>query len=78
MKLEIKGIGFSATEAIRDRIVRRVGAALSRRTDQVVRVVVRLQDPNGPRGGNAKPCRLGAPPARLGPSRGGFWVGRGG
>lgn len=58
MKIEIKSTGFSTTEALREHVGRRLGNALARRADGIQRVVVRMSDENGPRGGIDKRCRI--------------------
>jgi putative sigma-54 modulation protein len=58
MNIDIKALGFSLTEAIRDHVADRVDASLGRFSTRVNRVVVRLSDVNGPRGGLDKRCQL--------------------
>ena len=58
MNIDIQSRGFSLTTALRSHVKRRLGFALSTRYDQIKRILVRLSDINGPRGGNDKCCRL--------------------
>jgi ribosome-associated translation inhibitor RaiA len=64
MSIEIRSKDFSVTDSIREHAQRRVGTALrsfgidSYRT--VRRVIVRVGDLNGPRGGEDKFCRIAA------------------
>jgi putative sigma-54 modulation protein len=56
MKLLVKSLGFSAGEALRQHVARRVQTSLTRWTGRIARVVVRFVDTNGPRGGGDKTC----------------------
>lgn len=60
MRLTIMKRGEEAGEAdaLRQRIERRIGFALSRFSDELSAVLVRLDDLNGPKGGVDKRCRV--------------------
>jgi len=58
MQIEIQAVEFDLTDALREHVQRRLHFALSRFEGRVARVIVRLSDLNGPRGGADKNCRL--------------------
>jgi putative sigma-54 modulation protein len=58
MQIEIQARNFSLTRAMRAHIERRLGFALSTCYQHVRRIMVRLSDINGPRGGSDKRCHL--------------------
>lgn len=58
MQINIQTRDFQLTEALRSHIKRRLGFALSARDDHIQRVLVRLFDINGPRGGADKCCHI--------------------
>jgi ribosomal subunit interface protein len=58
MQIEIQARNFSLTRVMREHIERRLGFALSACYRHVKRIMVRLSDINGPRGGNDKRCHL--------------------
>jgi len=58
MQIDIKTHGFPLTDALRSHAQRRLLYALSGFDEQIQRVVVRLRDINGPKGGRDKLCRL--------------------
>ena len=58
MRIDIKGLGFPLTAALLDHTERRLHFALTRTSDRIRRVVVRLGDTNGPRGGEDKFCKI--------------------
>ena len=58
MQIDIQARNFSLTQALRNHVKRRLGFALSTRYDQIKRILVRLSDINGPRGGNDKCCQM--------------------
>jgi ribosome-associated translation inhibitor RaiA len=58
MQIEIQALNFSLTEALRMHIERRLGFALATRYEHIKRILVRLSDINGPRGGTDKCCQL--------------------
>lgn len=59
MEIEIQAHGFAVTGALRSHVAKRLEAALAPFKRHVRRVVARLGDENGPRGGYDKTCRIG-------------------
>jgi putative sigma-54 modulation protein len=58
MQYDIQSLDFPTTPALAGHARRRLGFGLARHADRIARVVVRLGDDNGPRGGPDKFCRL--------------------
>lgn len=58
MKISIKTDHFPLTDALRNHIERRLRFALSFGDEKICKVVLRLSDINGPRGGVDKCCQL--------------------
>lgn len=58
MQFDIQSLAFPTTAALASHTRRRLGFGLTRHADRIARVVVRLGDENGPRGGADKFCRL--------------------
>jgi putative sigma-54 modulation protein len=58
MQFEIRGRDVDITETLRGHIERRLGFALGRFTRRIKRILVRVGDLNGPRGGIDKGCRV--------------------
>jgi len=58
MQILIQARNFPLTKAMRSHIERRLGFALSTRYEHIERIMVRLSDVNGPRGGHDKCCHI--------------------
>jgi ribosomal subunit interface protein len=58
MQIEIQARNFPLTQAMRGHVERRLGFALSSRYEHIGRIMVRLSDINGPRGGHDKCCHI--------------------
>ena len=58
MQLQVRGRNIELTEALRAHVERRLQFALSRFGQRIGRVLVRLADVNGPRGGDDKSCHV--------------------
>jgi len=58
MKIDIQAYDFSLTDALRSHAERRLRFALTCCDSYILRVVMRLSDINGPRGGVDKRCHL--------------------
>ena len=58
MNFDLQSLGFPITAALTDHARRRLRFGLTRHSDRIQRVVVRLGDANGPRGGVDKFCRI--------------------
>ena len=58
MQIDIQARHFTLTKALQQHIQRRLGFALGSRDDHIQRVLVRLSDINGPRGGTDKCCHI--------------------
>jgi putative sigma-54 modulation protein len=56
--VDIHGQGFTVTPALAEHVRRRLGFVLTRHTDRIQRVAVRVGDEIGPRGGVDKFCRI--------------------
>ncbi len=61
MRIDIQTRGFKLTDSLRQHTERRLQFALSWAVYEVRKVVVRLSDINGPRGGNDKRCYIQIP-----------------
>ena len=58
MNIQIHAQDFTLTAGLREHVARRLAYALNRGQDIVSRIVVRLSDVNGPRGGVDKRCGI--------------------
>jgi ribosomal subunit interface protein len=58
MQIDIQSRKFSLTRALRDHVERRLKFISGARYENIKRVMVRLSDINGPRGGNDKCCLI--------------------
>lgn len=58
MQIDIQARQFTLTEALRSHAERRLRFALTCCDDHIQRIVMRLSDINGPRGGADKRCHL--------------------
>lgn len=58
MNIEIQTRHFMSTQALNDHVQRRLEFALSARYRNIRRIIVRLSDINGPRGGHDKRCHI--------------------
>lgn len=58
MQIEIHAHGFTTTEALREHVTRRLQHAFGCCADRITRIMVRLSDINGPRGGVDKRCQI--------------------
>lgn len=61
MRIDIQTSGFKLTDSLRAHAEKRLQFALSWAVHDVRKVVVRLSDINGPRGGNDKRCHIQIP-----------------
>jgi ribosome-associated translation inhibitor RaiA len=58
MQIEVRGKGLHITDVLSRYIQRRLGFALGRFCRRVDRVLVQVEDTNGPKGGIDKQCRV--------------------
>ncbi|MBX6313964.1 MAG: HPF/RaiA family ribosome-associated protein, partial [Isosphaeraceae bacterium] len=58
MQLEMRGVNFELDDALKGHLERRLRFALGRFMRRIDRVIVRLSDINGPRGGVDKRCLI--------------------
>lgn len=58
MQIDIQTQKFSLTNALQSYAKRRLNFALANKSEYINRVIMRLSDINGPRGGTDKRCRL--------------------
>ncbi len=58
MQIDIQARQFTLTDALREHAERRLRSALTCCNDHIQRIVMRLSDINGPRGGSDKRCHL--------------------
>ena len=58
MQIDIQARNFPLTKSLRRHVERRLGFALSTRDKHILRIIVRLSDINGPRGGTDKCCHI--------------------
>ena len=58
MQINVQGFGFALTAPLLDHTERRLRFALTRTRDRIKRVVVRLGNTHGTRGGEDKFCRM--------------------
>lgn len=58
MLIELRTSNVPISEALREHVARRIDFAIRRFGSRVLRIVVRLVDVNGPRGGPDKRCRM--------------------
>ncbi len=66
MRIQVRTSQVAGSQWLRNYIERRLGFALGRFANVIRRVVVRVRDVNGPKGGHDKECRLVVTGAGLG------------
>lgn len=66
MKMEVRFRGLESSEALREHALRRADVHLSRFGGEVTRVIFRISDINGPKGGVDKACQVTLRGPRLG------------
>lgn len=67
MQIDIQARGFALSDALRERIARRLRHALGAAASRLTALAVRLADHNGPRGGRDKSCTIRAVLPRMRP-----------
>jgi putative sigma-54 modulation protein len=60
MKLEFRIANLQSSAPLEAHVVRKLDFALRRFSDRIERILVRLTDINGPKGGRDKRCRMAA------------------
>jgi putative sigma-54 modulation protein len=58
MQMDIQSQGFSLTDALRNYVTKRLAYTLAHGDAAITRIIVRLSDINGPRGGDDKRCLI--------------------
>ena len=58
MQMDIQSQGFTLTDGLRDYLMKRLAYGLNHGGECITRVIVRLSDINGPRGGADKRCLI--------------------
>ena len=58
MQIDIQALNIPLSLDIREHVERRLGFAVSAHDEHILRVIVRLSDINGPRGGKDKCCQI--------------------
>ncbi|MCL7420191.1 MAG: HPF/RaiA family ribosome-associated protein [Methylobacter sp.] len=58
MQIDIQARNFSLTEALQRYVIKRINSALTSSNDSVQRIIVRLSNANGPKGGADKRCHI--------------------
>lgn len=58
MRVSVHALNLPASDALVDHAQSRFGSALGRFDDRIERVIIRLEDDNGPKGGPDKLCRV--------------------
>lgn len=58
MKIDIQARDFSLTEAMQNYVNKRINSALTCNNQYIQRIIVRLSDVNGPKGGVDKRCHI--------------------
>ena len=58
MRIKIQGVGFALSAGLLDHTVRRLRFALTRTSDRIKRVIVRLGNDRGSHGSENKFCRI--------------------
>lgn len=58
MRIDIRGVHYDLADELERHVERRLRSALGRFAGRIDRVLVRIADVNGPRGGIDKRCRI--------------------
>jgi putative sigma-54 modulation protein len=66
MKTEVRFRGLEPSDALRDHAAQRIHSHLSRFSNEVTNVLVRISDVNGPKGGLDKRCQVTVRGSRFG------------
>ncbi len=58
MQIDMHAHGFTLTDGIREYMLKRLAYSLNHGDENIMRIIVRLSDINGPRGGKDKRCLI--------------------